>query len=92
MLRRLTKYSKIFLSTLLNNIFAAIVVGIIGLPVLISWATGTLDTLLQILKSPVPLWVIIVLALALGIFKNIKKALITISPKKKLCDQTFHHW
>jgi hypothetical protein len=45
-----------FLSTLLRNILATIVVVTIGLPVLFSWVTGTLDTLLQFIKSSTPLW------------------------------------
>jgi hypothetical protein len=45
-----------FLETLLRNILATILIAIIGLPVLVSWVTGTLDILLQTIKSPTPLW------------------------------------
>ncbi|MGA9110040.1 MAG: hypothetical protein WB290_07045 [Smithella sp.] len=61
MLKQLKEVSKIFLSTLMHNILAAIVVGIIGIPLLISWVTGTLDILLQTLRSPTQLWQTILL-------------------------------
>ena len=64
----LLKWSAKFLSTLMNNIFAAIVLGLVTVPVLISWATGTLNILLQSIKSPTPLWATIALVLLLGVY------------------------
>lgn len=61
-----------FLSTLLHNIFAAIVVGVIGVPFLIFWATGTLDVLFQTIKSPTPLWATIALGLLLVVYIYLK--------------------
>lgn len=68
MLKRLMKCIKKFLSTLLHNILATILVAIIGIQVLISWATGTLNILLQTIKSPVPLWATIALVLLVALY------------------------
>ncbi len=62
-----------FFSNLFHNILVLIVVRIIGLPVLISWATGTLAFLLQAIKTPVPIWAVILLALLVSVYLKIKK-------------------
>jgi hypothetical protein len=53
------------LLSLLTNIAVIIFAAIVGVPTLIAWVTGTLDILLQSVKSPTPLWVTIILTLAL---------------------------
>lgn len=84
MLKRLTGYITTFLSALLNNILATILLALIGIPILISWATGTVNVLIQILKSPTPLWVIIILVLvALLIYIHLKKLTPTKPPIQK---------
>ena len=55
MLKKLLKGLIKFLSISLHNIFLTIVIGSIGLSTLISWATGTLDILIQTIKFPIPL-------------------------------------
>lgn len=52
-----------FFSTLTHNIIATTVAGLITVPTLLSWATGTLDILIQTINTPTPLWVTIALAL-----------------------------
>jgi hypothetical protein len=74
-----------FLSTLLHNIFATTAVGIIGVPVLISWATGTLDILLQILKSPTPLWATISLIALCCLYTYVR--VVQILSKSERMDQ-----
>ena len=71
--KQLIKWLEKFLLPLFHNIFAVIFVGIIGIPVLISWATGTLDVLLQILKSPTPLWATIALIPLCVLYMNLKE-------------------
>ncbi len=56
----LTKSIIKFFANLFYNITALIIVSAIGLPVLIAWATGTLGFLLQILKTPTPIWITII--------------------------------
>ncbi len=85
MLKQLKEALKKFLSTLMHNILATIVVGIIGIP-LLSWATGTLDILLQILISPTPLWATILLVglccfLVYQIIVHSQRSLSTPSPQ-----------
>lgn len=72
MLKRLIRELKKFLSTLLHNMFATIAIGLIGVPVLISWATGTFDILFQTIKSPMPVWATIVLVVLLGLYIYLK--------------------
>lgn len=76
----LTQIAK-FLAALLCNTFAAIMIGIIGLPVLVSWATGTLDILLQTIKLPTPLWGTIALVLLFCIY-NYSKLRLYRNPQK----------
>ena len=61
-----------FLSALFRNISAAVVIALIGAPVLISWATGTLDILFQTIKSPTPLWATIALVLTIIVYTYLK--------------------
>ena len=56
MLNWLIKSLRKFLSTLLHNILVTILVVTIGVPTLLSWATGTLNILIQTIKLPVPVW------------------------------------
>jgi len=56
MLKRLIRELKKFLSTLLHNMFATIAIGLIGVPVLISWATENFVFFLQTKKSQMPVW------------------------------------
>ena len=81
MLNLLLKWLTKFLSTLLNNIFAVILVSAIGIPALISWATGTLNILIQAIKAPTPLWGTIVLVLLSGVYIYLKK------PKDQSCSK-----
>ncbi len=62
-----------FLSGILNNIVAAIMIAIISLPVLVSWATGTLNILFQTVKSTTPLWATISLCLLFTVYIAYKK-------------------
>ena len=73
MISWLAKHIIKFFSNLLHNIALLIVVGIISLPVLISWATGTLDFLLQIIQTPVPIWGIILLVLLVFVYLKIRR-------------------
>jgi hypothetical protein len=61
-----------FLEVLLRNILATILIALIGLPVLVSWVTGTLDVLLQTIKSPMPLWGAIALVLLCYLYTRLK--------------------
>lgn len=71
-LRKLPKELIKFLSVLLHNIFAAILIGIIGLPILISLVTGTLNTLIQAMKLPIPLWATISLVYLCCLYTYLK--------------------
>ena len=72
MIKSLPKQISKFLVAVFYNIFAAILIALIGLPVLVSWATGTLDILLQTIKLPTPLWVTISLILLCGLYTSLK--------------------
>ena len=74
-----------FLSISLHNIFLVIVVAVIGIPTLVSWATGTLDILIQTIKLPTPLWATIALAFLSGVYIYLKcqKSDPSNPPKKK---------
>lgn len=67
----LTQIAK-FLAALLHNILATIVVVTIGLPVLFSWATGTLDILFQTIKLSTPLWGTIALVLLCFLYTHLR--------------------
>ena len=72
MIKSLLKQMGKFFVNLLCNIFTVILIAIIGLPVLISWATGTLDVLLQTIKSPMPLWGAIALVLLCYLYTRLR--------------------
>ena len=72
MLKLMTKWLLKFLSTLLQNIFATIVIGLATVPVLLSWATGTLDVLFQTIKTPTPLWATTALVLLVAVYIHSK--------------------
>src|SRR4030042_4852307 len=72
MIKQSIKYIAKFLAISLHNIFLAILIAIIGLPVLVSWVTGTLNILIQTIKSPSPLWGTIALALLFCLYILIK--------------------
>jgi hypothetical protein len=63
MLKKAQKHTKKFLSTFFHNTLVLVLSSIIGVPVLVSWFTGTLDVLVQIVKAPTPLWASISLVL-----------------------------
>lgn len=84
MLKRLTGYIAKFLSTLLNNILATILVAVIGIPILVSWATGTLNILLQILISPTPLWATIALVVLCCAYIYLRVSRKNQNPSKEL--------
>lgn len=46
---------------MLSNIAVIILVSLVGVPVLIAWATGTLNLLIQCINTPTPLWETIIL-------------------------------
>ena len=71
-LESLKEQSKKFLSTLLHNVLATAILAIIGVPVLVSWVTGTLDTLFQTIQSPMPIWAAIALVLLSAVYVQIK--------------------
>lgn len=50
-----------FFANLMSNIFVVVLVGIVGVPALIAWATGTIDFLIQSITTPMPLWATIAL-------------------------------
>jgi hypothetical protein len=72
MLKRLLKRIAKFLAISLHNIFLATLIAIIGLPVLVSWVTGTLDILIQTMKLPTPLWGTIALVLLCYLYIYLK--------------------
>ena len=84
-LKQVQEELKKFLSTLLHNIFATIAVSIVGIPVLISWATGTIDILFETIKLPTPLWATIVLVLLMVVYVYIKtgKRCPSVTPKTR---------
>jgi len=65
MIKLLLKSIAKFFGNLIHSTIVAILLGIVGLPVLISWATGTLDFLLLVVNIPTPLWATIILVLLL---------------------------
>ncbi|NOR68118.1 MAG: hypothetical protein GQ532_00200 [Methylomarinum sp.] len=66
------KSLKTTLLILAHNIFGSIVVGLIGISVLISWATGTLSFLLDALQTPVQLWETTTLVLLVSAYTHLK--------------------
>jgi hypothetical protein len=56
----------------------------IGLPVLIAWATGTLDFLLLTLKKPMPIWAIIPLGLLVYACLELRKPRSLSTPSYKI--------
>lgn len=50
-----------FLASVFGNIFAAVLLAIVGIPPLVSLVTGTTGTLLRVVQSPTPLWSTILL-------------------------------
>lgn len=56
MIKQAQEHIKKFLSTFFHNTLVLVLSSLIGVPVLVSWATGTIDSLIQIIKAPVPLW------------------------------------
>src|SRR3972149_9740215 len=73
MIKQSIKYIAKFLAISLHNIFLTTLIAIIGLPVLVSWVTGTLDILIQTIKSPTPLWGTIALVLLCFLYMQIKQ-------------------
>lgn len=74
--------TKLF-ANLFHNIFAVIIVSMIGLPVLISWATDTLGFLFQILNAPTPIWATILLVLLVLAYLKTKKSHSSKKPNYK---------
>lgn len=69
---KLPKWLSNFLSVLLQNFLAAILFAVIGVPLIVSWATGTLDILIQTIKLPTPLWATISLLLLCVVYTILK--------------------
>jgi len=63
---------KPILLTLGHHIFGTIVVALIGVSVLVSWAIGTLNLLLNALQTPVQLWEAIALVLLVSVYTHLK--------------------
>jgi hypothetical protein len=63
MIKTILKQLGKFLSTFLHNTVVLVLTSIVGAPVLVSWVTGTLDILIETVKSPTPLWASISLVL-----------------------------
>jgi hypothetical protein len=73
-----------FFASLMSNIFVVILAGIVGVPTLIAWATGTLDFLIQYINIPTPLWTTIagIVLCCLYIYLKVQKLDPSSSPKK----------
>jgi hypothetical protein len=89
-LKLLLKQIAKFLVALFYNIFAAILIGIIGIPVLVSWVTGTLDILFQTIKSPTPLWGTIAFVLICCLYTYLKIQLYQNSHKPPAIQEELH--
>jgi len=72
MLSKTIKSTAKFFANLMSNIFAVVLVGIVGVSTLIAWATGTIDFLLQSITIPTPLWATIVVVLLCCLYTYLK--------------------
>lgn len=90
MLKQLPKPITRFLEASSHHIILTIVTSIIGVPVLVSWATGTIDVLIQTIKSPTPLWATISLALVCCGYIYVKLA-ITNGQSTENNKSSYHH-
>ena len=62
-LKKLLKHTLNFFASIGKGIIVAIVVGLVGVSVLISYVTNTLNYIIQSIKLPTPLWATIVLVI-----------------------------
>lgn len=69
---RLLKWSGKLIFSSFHSILVSVLLFLIGIPVLISWATGTLNILIETMKTPTPLWISIVLCLLLILYVYLK--------------------
>ena len=72
MLKMLPKPISRFFEAASHYIILTIATSIIGVPVLVSWVTGTLDFLIQTIKSPTPLWASIAFVLVCCVYIYLK--------------------
>lgn len=79
-----------FFANLLSNIFVVILVGIVGVPTLIAWATGTLDFLVQYINTPMPLWATTALVLLCCVYNYSKLRLYQNSYKPPAIQEELH--
>ncbi len=66
------KWSGKLIFSSVYSLLLSILFGLIGIPVLISWATGTLNSLIDTVKSPTPLWATISLTILCCLYLYLK--------------------
>jgi len=72
MLTSLLKWSAKLIFSSAYSIFLSILLGLIGIPLVIAWATGTLNTIIETIQSPTPLWATISLTLLCCLYVYLK--------------------
>lgn len=59
-----------FVPSLLNNILSSVLIAMFGVSTIVSYATGTIDVLLETIKSPMPLWAATLLCSLVGLYES----------------------
>jgi hypothetical protein len=73
-LKMMLKLISRFFEAAAHYTILTVAASLISLPVLLSWATGTLDVLIQTIKSPTPLWASIALVLLCCVYIYLKSS------------------